>query len=755
MKDLRSTEEKYILSKRAQAIFSETLKRSEKVTNREREDTWANTEIDGKEPFLDVFEELAGEPYDIKLAHSIVRSWTQTEPKVFPDDIIVGVARPRRFVYEHFSWGISNQIWNNDLKHHPKYEGRMPEIIRKMDELYASQMQQKDMDTDIIPEMKRIFGEKDTSGLMWVGGYQGHTVPSYPMLLELGIDGAKEKVRRYMDKETDKEKLTLYRAMLILLDGFSRYAEQYAEAADDETVAENCRKAAHAAPETLGEACQLVWFFCLWDWCDCLGRLDQYLYPYYEKCVRLEGRETAENYIASLWIKCFENGIHNITLGGVTPDGEDAANELTYLLLQLCRTQHQTHPRVSVRINEKSPKELLALTVQMWSEGLSDPTVASDANVIPALCEYGVPLADARDYTILGCQEIEIPGKSNFGCEDGMMNLAKIFEYSLNDGKNQKGEQIGPETGYFEDFHSIEDLWDAFKKQTEYFVPLWAYLTNFGVDIRNANRAKLWKSIFTESCVERGLNLDAGGSVYNYGVIETAGSAAVADSFAALEKAVFTDKKIPKEKIRPALAADFEGYEKERQILLSAPKFGNDEELPDRWCVRVLDFFWSEVGKHKSRRGDVFTGACSLLESGIEMGRQTGALPDGRHAGEPLSNTIGPREGNDKNGVTAMLNSVAKLPLKKGVGGTTLNVLLPVGTLGTKEERESVALIMHEFLQSGGQLAQITTADIEQLRDAQLHPECHRDLIVRIGGFSIEFVQLRRETQDEVISRYS
>ena len=416
---------------------------------------------------------------------------------------------------------------------------------------------------------------------------------------------------------------------------------------------------------------------------------------------------------------------------------------------------HQTHPRVSVRISEKSPKELLALCIKLWSEGLADPTVAGDETVIPALVSYGVPLEDARDYTILGCQEIEIPGKSNFGCEDGTINLAKIFEYTLNNGKNSSGEQIGPETGYFEDFDSIDGLWNAYKKQIEYFVSVWVYLTNFGVDIRNANRAKLWKSIFTHSCVERGLNLDDGGSVYNYGVVETAGSAAVADSFAALEKAVFTDKKIPKEIIRPALKANFEGYEKERHILLSAPKFGNDEELPDRWCTEILDFFWSEVGKYKSRRGDVFTGACSLLESGIAFGALVGALPDGRYAGEPLSNTIGPREGNDKNGVTAMLNSVKKLPLNKGVGGTTLNVLLPMGALKTAEEREKIALVINEFLKGGGQLAQITSADLEQLKDAQIHPECHKDLIVRIGGFSIEFVQLSRETQNEVISRYS
>ncbi len=423
-------------------------------------------------------------------------------------------------------------------------------------------------------------------------------------------------------------------------------------------------------------------------------------------------------------------------------------------MLQICRTAHKTHPRVSVRFHENSPRELMDLVVKMWSEGMSDPTVASDVNAVAGLVEYGVPIEDARDYTILGCQEIEIPGKSNFGCEDGNMNLAKIFEYTINDGCNRKGERTGLPTGYLTDYTSAEALFEAYVRQIKYFVPIWVELTNYGVDVRRDNCAKLVKSIFTEACVERGLNLDDGGSVYNYGVIETAGSAAVADSFAAIEKVVFEDGKMTMETLRAAIDANFEGYEAERKILLSAPKFGNDDERADAWCARLLDVFWSEMGKYKSRRGDVFTGACSLLESGIELGKWTWAMPDGRRAGEPLSNTIGPREGNDISGVTAMLSSVCKLPLKKGIGGTTLNVLFPAGTMTNERSRAAVGAAMRTFIKGGGQLAQITTADLDAMIDAKEHPERHRDLIVRIGGFSIEFVQLSKEVQDEVISRY-
>lgn len=770
MKNLHDTNEKYVFTESMRRIFDAIPARE--VPNRVKEMSWTNTNLDGKTPFLDAFEEYAGEPYVVKLAHAIVRSWLVTEKKIYPGDMVVGVTRPMREAHEHFSWGIVGQIWSDEVKNSDAYRECYDEIYKRFEKLYLSDeqtMQQGKFDDKLNPRWEEIFGKgTETGGLMWVGGYQGHTVPSYPLLLTLGIGGAREKVKKYMKVyEGDEKKQELYRAMLIILDGLRDFTLAYAAEAErmaaefpaDETlyktVAENCKAISENAPETLGEACQLMWFYCLWDWCDCVGRADQYLYPFYEKCVREEGRERAEEYIAALWFKLFENGIHNVTLAGVKRDGTDATNELTYLMLQICRTAHKTHPRVSVRFHENSPRDLMDLVVRMWSEGMSDPTVASDKNAIEGLTEYGVPVEDARDYTILGCQEIEIPGKSNFGCEDGNMNLAKIFEYTINDGCNREGQRVGLPTGYLTDYDSVEDLFEAYCRQISYFVPIWAELTNYGVDVRAANVAKLVKSIFTEACVERGLNLDDGGSIYNYGVIETAGSAAVGDSFTAIEDVVFNRHLMTMETLRAALDANFEGYEKERKALLSAPKFGNDDDRADEWCRRVLDFFWSEVGKYKSRRGDVFTGACSLLESGIDLGKWTWAMPDGRRAGEPLSNTIGPREGNDVSGVTAMLRSVCKLPLKKGVGGTTLNVLFPAGTMTTEGDRKAVADAMRAFTLNGGQLAQITTADLEAMRDAQVHPECHRDLIVRIGGFSIEFVQLNREVQNEVISRYA
>ena len=389
---------------------------------------------------------------------------------------------------------------------------------------------------------------------------------------------------------------------------------------------------------------------------------------------------------------------------------------------------------------------------------MSDPSIISDTLVIPGLQRIHVPIQDARDFATLGCQEVEIPGKSNTGCEDGSFNVAKVFEIAMLGGKATRDHeyQLGPKTKSFVECETFEEFYGEFEKQLEFFTEMHTWICSRGQECRAANHAKLVKGVFTDGVLESGKNHDDGGPVYGYGVIETAGIAAVADSMTAIKKLVFDEKKITKEKLVEMLEADFNGFEKERQLLLNgAPKFGNDDPDADEMAARVLNTYWDEIAKHKSVRGGVYTGACSLLTGGISYGRNTGALPDGRHAGEPLGNTMGPRPGADHNGVTAMLNSVSKLPLHKGVGGTTLNVILTIKMMSTPEQRDNIAAIVKNYMASGGQMAQITTANLEDLIDAKAHPERHGDLIVRVGGYSIQFVQLSSSTQDEIISRYA
>ncbi len=715
----------------------------------EREDGHTGLPNDGREPFLDAFESRPDEDYIICLAHGIVDSWMVSEPFITKGEYFIGYPRPNRPIYEHFSNGIIGDFESSE---------RAVRLKPRMRPLTREYINQKGV------EMMGAEAFYTADWLWWVGGYQGHTVPSYDKLFSLGIGGTLKQID-YYDSITpagNVKKKNFYKACRIIMEGMSAWFIKYADAARKEAeatdlwwreelleIAATCERVSTAAPATLREAGQLMWGFCLWDWVDCIGRFDQYMYPFYD------GTAEHKQMIADLVMKFWEHGVHNLVIGGVKPDGTDGTNDISYLILQIIRANHGVHPRVSARIHENTPAELLDLIVTNWSEGMSDPAIASDKNIIEGLVSYGVSLEDARNYTLLGCQEIEIPGKSNFGCEDGSINLAMILQYTLNHGRDPlHNGQVGLDLGGLCDYKTFDELWKAYTTQVEYITRYYLALCNLGVDIRVANVSKLVKSCMTEACVERGLDLDDGGSVYNYGCIETGGHGAVGDSLYAMKKLVYDEKKISLETLDAALKANFEGYEEVRQMLLAVPKYGNDDDGADEMASRVLEHFWTEIGKYNSRRGQPFTGACSLLGGGNSMGQAIGALPDGRRAGEPLGNTIGPRTGSDKSGLTAMLSSVAKMPLKLGVGGTTCNVLIPKDTLATPQARSKVAALMKTFMLMGGQLAQITTASLDDMLDAQEHPEDHENLIVRVGGFSSRFIDCQRDTQDEIIKRY-
>ncbi|MBQ6789789.1 MAG: hypothetical protein IJO81_06365 [Clostridia bacterium] len=738
----------------------------------DREETFTGPDFDGKTPFLDVFEEMPDAPYSECLAHGIVRSWTTSEITVRPYEVIVGNYRPLRRFSEHYSFGISD--WDDMLDYHDHGNLAMRDSIQKRVDALQGRMWPATIDI-MHEEGDRILGEEVyrrgwSAGLGGCGGYQGHTVPGYPTLLEYGIDGLLDRISSYEANTTDEGKLEFYKAQRIILEGLSAYAMLHADAARSLAeaeadqwqraryllIAENCESVAHKAPETLLEAVQLKWFFGLWDWVDCFGRLDQTLYPFY--IASDDSAVSREDIMCDFLTKLRRHGSHNVTLGGVIPKtGKDAANELTYLILQILRTAHDVHPRISLRIHDDSPAELLDLLVKMWSEGMSDPTIVSDTLVIDGLRRYGVSLVDARDYTMLGCQEIEIPGKSNFGCEDGTFNLAKVLEYALNDGYDVKtGIRVGLPTGPLTDFKSVEEVWDAFVQQLRHVTPTFLHLCDVGQTVRDRNLAKLVKSVITDDCTARGINQDAGGAKYNYGVIETAGLAVVADSFAALESLVFCDEpKVSLRELASAMAKNYEGYDELRAILLDAPKFGNDIDSVDRWATRTLQLFWGDLAGYRSIRGGAYMGACSLQGGGRGFGNQTWALPDGHRMGDPLGNTIGPRTGADKMGLTAMLNSIMKLPLHLGLGGTTVNTRIPITSTASEEQRAKIAGVVRTYMKHGGQMAQITTATLEDLIDAKAHPHDHFDLIVRVGGFSNRFVELIPESQDEMIARFA
>lgn len=770
--DYKFTDKKLEFSPRAQQVKVNIEARLKEWSY--REGTITNLTWDGELPFIDAFEKHGDElPYVIVLAKAISDSWVKSPVVIHPGEMIVGETRPTRPFVEHFSWGISDYSWVPSMSNFPDnggdpdLYGDRKEEIRTRAESVKKKMFIKDTE-EMCKAEDELFGGADIGGLWGTGGFQGHTVPGYEKLLSWGFDKTIEEINKYDANTNDRDKHDLYEAMRRIVRGLSEFAENYSRKASDLAATEDdpdararldkisrvCMKVAHEAPEDYYEAAQLTWFYSLWDWVDSVGRVDKYLYPFY---VKTERKSLKEDVTSDLIMKMWEHGVHNMTLGGLdTKSGKCSVNELTYLILQTIRTIHNTHPRVTLRVSEDTPDDVMMLVATMWSEGMSDPTLASDTLIVNGLTEIGVSTEDARDYSLLGCQEIEIPGKSNFGCEDGSFNVAKVLEYTINSGCRAGGtKKLVPFGRKLSEYCSVDEIWEDYKKNIEYLVPHFCHLCDLGQEIRNAKFAKLVKTVYTDDCISRGINLDGGGAVYNYGVAETAGVAVTADSFTALEKLVYNEKTVDIHDLEKALADNFTGHDELRHKLLNAPKFGNDDDTADIWAVRVLDHFWNELGKYKSVRGGKYLGACSLLTGGVDYGYGTSALPDGHRQGDPLGNTMGPRPGADTKGITSLLKSVSKLPLKIGLGGTTLNVLVPCAENVTSENKIKIIALLKTFLANGGQLLQVTTANKEVLLEAQKAPENHRDVIVRVGGYSSPFVDVSKANQDEIISRYN
>jgi formate C-acetyltransferase len=279
-------------------------------------------------------------------------------------------------------------------------------------------------------------------------------------------------------------------------------------------------------------------------------------------------------------------------------------------------------------------------------------------------------------------------------------------------------------------------------------------LSNMGVAVKSANLAKLVRMPLTEACLERGLDPDNGGPLYGFGEIETVGIGAAADALTAIRRMVFEQKRIDMAEMIDCLDSNFEGREPVRRMLLEeSPKYGNDDAEADRMAARVAEHFWEYIGRFRSPRGGAYYGATALLTRGVTFGKRTGALPDGKLAGEPLGNSVGPRTGVDTNGPTAMLRSAARVPQHLAVGGPTCNLRLTRSLLGSAALRDKAIALINGYFAEGGMMVQITPVDRETLLEAQRDPERYRDLIVRVGGFSAKFVELDRDIQNDIISR--
>lgn len=626
----------------------------------------------------------------------------------------------------------------------------------------------------------------------------GDSNPGYDVILMkkgmLDIQNEAKEHLKALDYENpdDIEKIYFYKSIVDTTEGVMIYAQRMsdyaAELAQKETnpkrkaelekIAEiNARVPKHK-PETFWEAIQAVWTIESLLVVEenqtgmSIGRVDQYMYPYFEedmKSGRMNEHQAFElagcmliKMSEMMWITSeggskFFAGYQpfvNMCVGGVTRQGQDATNDLTYLLMDAVRHVKVYQPSLACRIHTKSPRKYLKKIVDVVKAGMGFPACHFDDTHIKMMLAKGVSIEDARDYCLMGCVEPQKSGRLYQWTSTAYTQWPICIELALNHGVPLwYGKQVCPDPGNISQFETYEQFEEAVKDQIRYITKWTDVATVISQRVHRDLAPKPLMSIMYEGCMETGKDVSAGGAMYNFGPgVVWSGLATYADSMAAIKKLVFDEKKYTLEELNEALKADFEGYEPIRTACLKAPKYGNDDDYADLIAAELITFTESEHRKYKTLYSVLSHGTLSISNN-TPFGQMTGATANGRRAWTPLSDGISPTQGADFKGPTAIIKSVSKMSNDSMNIGMVHNFKIMSGLLDTQEGEESLITLLKTACHLGNGEMQFNYLDNETLLRAQQHPEEYRDLIVRVAGYSAFFVELCKDVQDEIISR--
>jgi len=687
---------------------------------------------------------------------------------------------------------------------------------RQQDRLYVCLEVKKELLEDILPYWKnkniQVIGlnalpektrkivqleDQVFSVDIHLTGSIGHIIADYERVIKRGFLGTKEDIRNKMDQldMTDPEsgpKYKFYEAELIICDAIMEWAKRYAEetrrlAAVEEDprwknellmIARICEKVPAHPAENFREAVQSFWFAHLPLYIEqdglavSVGRFDQFMYPYYKKSVEqgLITKQEAQELLECLWIKFTEvmraydyecakyyagfSISENLVLGGTDRDGKDATNELSFMCLEAEKNTRLPQPNLAVRVHMNSPEDFLMKAVEVASTGRSKPEFFNDNVAIPVLMSCGVPLGEARDYSISGCVEA-VPPHCNGMTNAAMSNIAKALELALHNGVCQlSGKQVGPRTGDPRDFKSINDLIEAFKQQVKAYVKEMITALNIIERVHAEHYPLPYFSLVMDDCLEKGLDITAGGARYNFTGPQAVGFADVANSLAAVKKLVFEEKKISMNELLDAIDKNFENREELRQVLINkAPKWGNDDDYVDELACEVARIYCNEVSQYKNTRGGVYRPGIYSVSANVPLGLHVAALPNGRLSKAPLADGIGPQHGTDLIGPTGVTKSAAKLDHEIITNGTILNQKFTPRLLENEIGKRGLLELIRSYFDLGGWHIQFNVVSAEKLRSAQQDPDKYKGLIVRVAGYSAFFVELDKAVQDDIILR--
>ena len=661
----------------------------------------------------------------------------------------------------------------------------------------------------LLPEEVSVFMETGVFGMEGkLNAGDAHLAVNYERVLLEGLRGYEERVKklRAMLDLTDSDaidKNVFYKAVLIVIDAVRRFAARYSELAANlaekekdterrdelEEISRICARVPYEPAASFREAVQSVWFIQLILQIESnghslsYGRFDQYMYPYYIRDIRegIISEEEALELLTSLWIKTLtinkvRSQAHtlssagspmyqNVTIGGQTTDHQDAVNELSFLVLRSVAQTRLTQPNLTVRYHRNINKHFFDECIEVMKLGFGMPALNNDEIIIPSFIKWGVREEDAYNYSAIGCVETAVPGKWGYRCT-GMsyINFPRVLLCAMNNGVDlTSGKRFTKGYGYFWDMQSYEELLTAWDKTVR-------EMTRYSVIVENAiDKASerdvpdILCSALTDDCIGRGKTIKAGGAVYDFISGLQVGIANMADSLAAIKKLVFEEKRITPAELWDAILDDFQTPENRRvqeMLINDAPKYGNDDDSVDQLVVEAYDSYLDEIKKYPNTRwhrgpiGGIRYGGTSSISANVGQGMGTKATPDGRNAFEPLAEGCSPAHNADRNGPTAVFKSVSKLPTEKITGGVLLNQKMTPQMLSTEENKQKLEMLIAAFFNRlHGYHVQYNIVSRETLLDAQIHPEKHKDLIVRVAGYSAFFNVLSRKTQDDIIAR--
>lgn len=626
----------------------------------------------------------------------------------------------------------------------------------------------------------------------------GHTVGSGKIYekgfldYQADIDAALESLDYMNDRDAARRAEEL-RGMRIACDAIMEMGRRYAELASDmaacenddkrraelEQIAENCRVVPAHRPRTYWQAIQMYWFVHLcvttelnpWD-AYSPGRLDQHLYPFYKADVEAGALndERALELLECLWVKfndqpappkvgvtLKESGTYtdfaNINTGGITPDGEDGVNDVSYLILDCMDEMKLLQPSSNVQISRKTPRRFLKRACEISRKGWGQPAFYNTEAIISELMNAGKSLQDARRGGTSGCVETGAFGNEAY-ILTGYFNIPKMLELALHDGFDpHTGEQLGPHTGAIGELDTYDKLYSAFLAQMKHFIDIKVRGSNVIESLYARYMPVPFLSVITNDCISRGMDYNAGGARYNTSYIQGVGIGTIADSLAAIKKYVYDEGQFTLEHLVKALDADFAGEDWLLALLKNrAPKYGNDDDYADDIMKRVFADYLSLVSGRPNMRGGMYRVNMLPTTCHVYFGEVMQATPNGRRAGKPLSEGISPTQGSDSCGPTAVIRSAAKMDHLM-TGGTLLNQKFTPSVVKGEAGLDHMADLIRAYFDLDGHHIQFNVIDRQTLIAAQQNPDEYRDLIVRVAGYSDHFRNLSRALQDEIIER--